>query len=864
MVRWRRKVHRPGWRLRVTVAGAACLLAAAALGLLLGSVTTTSAGRLAWLSSVAAILAVVLTAWGMSAGMFAWALRSREHGAAGSADRGHENERAGLPSAGARSAVGLPVEIPLGRLPAEIRGRDALLAELGAAPRRRSPAARRTLRRGRAWVLAGMGGLGKSTVALAAAQAARSRGWQVWWVTATDTISLTGGMLEVLYRLRAPETVTSAVGEGAPTAPDRVWEFLNDPGRTGQRWLLVFDNADDPAVLAAHGAASPADHAGWLRASPRGTVIVTTRHKDPRAWGRGVQLRVLAPLDAAAAARVLTDIAPAAGDQDGQQARELGRRLGGLPLALHLAGSYLASSFAGWHTFADYQRALESEQLPAALADLADAATGERSHLQRTWDLSLDALSSGGTPQARPLLLLLSCFAPATAIPVELLRPRLLSDLLPVADAAAGSAGDEDEDDTRERQVRSGLAGLASTGLIDAAPAGDDRGGSRAVTVHPVVADANRARLRTVAAAQLPLVSGTAMRLLRAACDELTQGNPADWPAWRRLVPHTIALLNWASDRMDEDALARLLEVAGIAAEALVLSGDPGTAERLGGIAVAAGTRLPADHPARLAARRAVAAGIAEQGRVKDAEQQYRDMIPDHERVLGRDHPATLTVRFGQARVLGFLRDPKAEQLHRDVLADQQRVLGCDHPDTLLTRHWLGRLLVRLGRHPEAETIYRQALDGRSRVLGGSDPDTLVTRHTLAWAIAQQGRYAEAEQAFWQVLADQRAAVGDEHPHPLGTGRAIGWCIEMQGRHAEAEHQLRPVLAVQRRVRGHDHPATLQTLHILAGAIAAQGRRGEAEDIYRQVLNERLKVHGEDHPHTQATRQALQQLTGCT
>jgi hypothetical protein len=70
---------------------------------------------------------------------------------------------------------------------------------------------RRALGRGRrhgsAWVLAGMGGLGKSTVALAAAEFARSRGRRVWWVTATDAASLSGGMLEVLRQLGAPESV---------------------------------------------------------------------------------------------------------------------------------------------------------------------------------------------------------------------------------------------------------------------------------------------------------------------------------------------------------------------------------------------------------------------------------------------------------------------------------------------------------------------------------------------------------------------------------------------------------------------------------------------------------------------------------
>jgi hypothetical protein len=188
------------------------------------------------------------------------------------------------------AAGGLPVTVPSGRLPAKVRGRDVLLAELRAELGRRGSRGP-----GRIWLLVGMGGVGKSTVALAVAQAARAAGWQVWWVTATDHASLIGGMLEVLEQLGAPESVTRPVREGAPTAADRAWEFLNAPHRAQRRWLMVLDNADSPSVLAGHLADTPADYTGWLRPGPAGMVIVTTRHRDPRTWGSKVALRELAP-----------------------------------------------------------------------------------------------------------------------------------------------------------------------------------------------------------------------------------------------------------------------------------------------------------------------------------------------------------------------------------------------------------------------------------------------------------------------------------------------------------------------------------------------------------------------------------------
>lgn len=62
---------------RNTVITVAVNLAAASLVFLVWSVTTRSAARLAWLTSMATILAVVLSSWGRSAGMLAWAVRSQ-------------------------------------------------------------------------------------------------------------------------------------------------------------------------------------------------------------------------------------------------------------------------------------------------------------------------------------------------------------------------------------------------------------------------------------------------------------------------------------------------------------------------------------------------------------------------------------------------------------------------------------------------------------------------------------------------------------------------------------------------------------------------------------------------------------------
>jgi len=798
-----------------------------------------------------------------------------------------------LEAAQAKSHPGpLPVAAPLGKLPPDVRGRDGLIGEL-----------RRALRpypwrASRAFVIAGMGGLGKSTIALTAARMAKDRGYRVWWVRAADSALLTSGMLEVLRELGAPESVTVPVREGARTAPARAWEFLNGDHVAGRRWLLVFEGADNPAVLAGADASTPADGTGWLRADPAGMVIVTTRLRDPQVWGTQVTLRELKPLDDEAGAEVLHDLAPEVADPGGHEARELSRRLGGLPLALHLAGAYLGSPFARWSTFAGYRQALDGVELPAALTDIEEQGADIHATVQRTWDLSLDALAAEGRPQARPLLLVLSCFAPATPIPAWLLR------MPPLAELLADRAGPDKDNGAERRGLRAGLQGLSRTGLIEIS-AGSSPAGVNAVTVHPVVADANRIRLAAGTDTEQAAVQGTAVALLQAATAGLDPARPGDWPTWRLLVPHVNAAIDLLADDLDPTVLARLLTVSGVGTEALLGAGRLAAAEKLAQASVAAATFLSRDDPAAmtargylaralvrrgrsgdaetifrdlladrlrvqgddhldtLATRHDLAAAIGVQGRYGEAEELYRRLLADDDRLRGPDHRETLAARHNLARMIGLQgRYAEAEELSRQVLDVQRRVLGPDYPDCLASRQNLARIAGKAGRYAEAEQMYRRVLADRRRILGDDHPDTLATRHRLARIVGLRGRYGEAEELCHQVLEDRRRLLGEDHPDNLSTRHRLARMLGLQGRYADAEPMFRQVLAARRRTLGAEHPDTLATEHRLGWLIGRQGRYNEAIDIVNQVLGGRRNVLGDDHPDTLAARETLAWLTG--
>ena len=724
-----------------------------------------------------------------------------------------------------RRVSGLPVLAPVAHLP-EIRGRDELLAGL-----------QRLLRTspGTLVVLAGPGGVGKSAVAASLIQRAQGQGAyrrlpRTWWVSAADRASLTGGLVTVAGQIGASSADIEAIEGDACDAPDRLWTLLE---RVRRSWLLVLDNADDPSVLGraaptayAAGtqqpasAASPADGTGWLRRTAHGLVVVTSRDGLSSAWGRHARIVRIDPLEEGDGARVLLDRAPGAGTDS--EARDLARRLGGLPLALQLAGSYLRSEAALLGSFSEYLLALDDlssrHRLLTSRPDL-DAPAGERQILMRTWELSLDTLSRKGIPQARPLLRVLSCYAPARPIPLWLLTPTGLGRLLTGAKAArrlpAPEAGQRFED---------GLHALLRMSLIDIRPFDGTGPRGRAVVVHPMIADANRTHLRDDLGhkdrrAEAALACRIATELVTDAVGRLDFDRITDWPRYLVLGPHLHALLTATAPQLDRRRLRGLVDAAVLTARAHNFSGAIPAGENLLRTAVSAAGRIGQDDPASLRAW--------------------------HE--LGWP-----LVILGRAR--------EAEAIYRDVLARRIRVLGDSHPDTLASRHELAWVAASQGRWVEAETGYRDVLAARQRVHGAEHPGTLVTQHELAWAIANQGRYQEAEQLLADILGASRTHRGEDHPRTLMIRHELAWAAANQGRWDQAVPAYRELLAARRRIFGDDHPDVLTTGHELAWALSGQGQRAAAVRQYSEVLAARRRVLGDGHPDTLVTAQALELL----
>lgn len=297
---------------------------------------------------------------------------------------------------------------------------------------------------------------------------------------------------------------------------------------------------------------------------------------------------------------------------------------------------------------------------------MGHGADDDRAIVTSTWELSLDALAARGRPQARPLLRVLSCLAPAALIPPWMLDLNVL-----------GQVCENGEDGAAE-----GLTALASVGLITTSPGA--AGTRPSVTVHLLVTETNRLRLDAEDPAR---TGGIAVALIAVAASGLHHDRPGDWPAWVQLVPHLNAVYVYLAGRLADADLAALAKITESAAMTFVWAGSYPASQEL---ALKHAARLGTKHPAVLSLRFQVAIARKFRGEDAEAETELRDVLAARVQVLGPGHPDTLTTRHEIARVLAERRQyEQAEQEWRQVL--DARAQGND-PDTLSIKYEMARM----------------------------------------------------------------------------------------------------------------------------------------------------------------------------
>ncbi|MFF8534900.1 tetratricopeptide repeat protein, partial [Streptomyces sp. NPDC015532] len=468
-------------------------------------------------------------------------------------------------------------------------GRDGALAVLRDLPSTGTGIVTQTVR--------GMGGVGKSTLVLHHAHACLTAGrGPVWWINASSAATITAG-------LAALATAIDPVHAALPLDEAADWAVAWLQGRTG--WLLVFDNAEEPADL----------HPYLGRLGTGQTLVTTRRDLSWRDLGTPLRLDTLNP---DASLKVLQEITRRHADRDVAGLADLAEELGYLPLALQQAGAYLAQTRT---TAASYLSQLRTD--PAGVLAATPPGDSQQRTIAQLWSVTFSAVQAED-PHAVELLRTLAYCAP------DPLPRRVLTGALPTV-----------------RDVDHALGVLAAYSLITLT--------DLTVTVHRLVqtvlrcttpAPAPRLQprgIRRLLRRPRPLTpqhpSETALNLLHAA---MPSGSPEDvqhWPEWQELLSHVEAVnMHCRAPETISDLAVLLGQTAiyltarGQAAQALPLE------ERALAITEAA---LGPDHPSTAGRLGNLASMLSDLGRYTEALPLKERALAITEAALGPDHPDT-------------------------------------------------------------------------------------------------------------------------------------------------------------------------------------------------------------------------------
>ncbi|MEV5656758.1 tetratricopeptide repeat protein [Streptomyces sp. NPDC052291] len=659
-------------------------------------------------------------------------------------------------------------------------------------------------------VVAGLGGSGKSRIALEAADRGRRAGYRVWWVSVPE---LNQRMRMLARDLGAPSiTVERAWLVG--TAMDLVWTLLDacpDP------WLLIFDNADDPERL------GPPDGpvslgSGWLRTpkSAGGTVLVTSRVRSRNAWGAAARIHQVLPLDEDDGASMLLERTGGLGGTN-EDARRLSRQLGGLPLALRQAADVIKAVHesrirldSDIRDFDTFRRVVEPDSCAASGQE--GPQLGEllgREIVEKVCGIGMDLLTQHDLPQAATLLKVFACLSTAPIPYRHLLSGPALAES-PLFPGAAGS-------------LSPALKGLEELGLVDPYEHEDvpDPALAGLLTLHPVVHGVLR---EDKDVRERPAdYYGLALRMVLAATHARNPDHPANWPLWAALSPHALEVARTCllGDLKLNDRTVRTdaLELARLTARYLIAAGllSPAHALVVPLIERCASYGFDRDDREILGLRH-------EQGRIHldreqlgEAEEVLTLVVAARTAILGEDHADTLASRHKLARAINEQagREGEAEVLLRSIVEAENQVRGPEHYDTLVVRHTLARTMLSLGAHREAEAEAREILAiSRRDHWPPATPETLRVRETLTHALLAQDRALEAEEVIAGALGDASQAQDSNLVMRLRYTYVLV-LLGIRGRTPVAVNTLRALVHDLDRAVTSDHPLSLQARALL-------------------------------------------------
>ncbi|OQE60172.1 hypothetical protein PENNAL_c0313G00608 [Penicillium nalgiovense] len=695
--------------------------------------------------------------------------------------------------------------------------------------------------------LIGLGGVGKSELAIEYSYQVRSKSPATWvfWVHASNEARFEQSFRDIADQVKIP---------GRQDAKVNIFKLVENWLRDEKigNWVCILDNVDDDQLLCSGSVAGKRDPMSgstnastkplleYVPRSQNGSIIITSRTREVALkMVHHSDLIEVTPMEKSEALELLQRKLEQPGES--QESRQLVNALESMPLAVVQAASYIRNRAP---------RSSVSQYLKDFLGSDREATKllkKEAGHLYRdweaknsilvTWQISFDYIRQT-KPSAADLLSLMSFFD-RQGIPESLIRHQPKANDTSISEPLSDSSDGESSESDIGPDLEDDLTTLRDYSLISVSKDGT------LFTIHRLVQLSTRAWLKSYGQVQ-----EWREKSIRILAEEFPSGDYVNWEKCRVLYPHVKS----AMSQRPESSGCRL-ELAALLYRGAWYAWESGLFGDMTQMASQSRkqrvTILGAENETALESTAMLAMARREQGRWEEAQHLWVQVMETRKRKLGEDHPDTLASMHNLASTyIHQGRWKEAAQLNIQVVITSKTKLGDDHHFTLTSMANLASTYLQQGRWKEAEQLNVQVVNISKKKLGEDHFDSLASMVNLASTYSYQGRWKEAEHLEVWVMKIRMVRLGEGHPSTLKSKANLASTYLQQGRWKEAEQLNVQVVNISKKELGEDHFDTLTSMANLAMIYSHQGRWKEAEQLNVRVMETRKMKLGDNHPDT--------------